>query len=71
LTEVTGKARVPTSETFDAERRRRLAAVYRLLIELSRRHDLAAMDCAVEASRADGETEAACDGLSAQGAVQT
>jgi hypothetical protein len=37
MNDVTQGAQVSTSELLDAERRRRLASVYRLLIELGQR----------------------------------
>jgi hypothetical protein len=48
MTEVTQRVQVSTSELSDAERRRRLASVYRLLIELGQRGRSAAEKCEVD-----------------------
>jgi hypothetical protein len=48
MTEITQRTQVSTSELPDAERRRRLASVYRLLIELGQREGSAAEKCQVD-----------------------
>ena len=56
MTEATRQAQVSTSELSDAERRRRLASVYRLLIELGQRGNSAGKESETEAGSA-GEQE--------------
>ena len=48
MIEVTGRVQGSTSKLPDAERRRRLASVYRLLIELGQRERSAVETCQVE-----------------------
>ena len=56
MTEATRQVQVSTSELSDAERRRRLASVYRLLIELGQRGNSAGKESETEAGSA-GEQE--------------
>jgi hypothetical protein len=48
MTEITQRTQVSTSELPDAERRRRLASVYRLLIELGQRGSSVVEKCQVD-----------------------
>jgi hypothetical protein len=56
MTEVFQQVQVSTSELHDAERRRRLASVYRLLIELGHRESSVAEKCKAEQGEMDNQS---------------
>ena len=64
MTEATKQAQSTTSEMSDTERRRRLAAVYRLLMEVGQQQLLAG-----DPDESARQGEAASDSLSTQEAV--
>ena len=51
MTEVTGRDQGSASKLSEAERRRRLASVYRLLVQLGQRENSGAEKCEVEQDR--------------------